>query len=157
MVAGVGDSSRAANAYRWALAAETNTHMSENSSRRTPVRLVVLLVLHAACGVFILWLLLRLVPQYVKIFKDFNTKLPEMTIMVIDLSTLCGRWWFPLVPCLGAADIAVMVSLNRTGRTGLMTACGVLAWLAEMLLIGAILLVVFVPINALITNLSGGK
>ena len=131
--------------------------MSENSSKRTPVRLVVLLVLHAACCVFILWLMLKLVPQYEKIFKDFNTKLPEMTIMVIDLSTLCGRWWFLLVPCLGAADIAVMVSLNRTGRTGLMMAWGVLAWLAEMLLIGLTLLAIMLPMNALIMNLSGGK
>ena len=116
-----------------------------------------LLVLHAVCGLFILWLLLKLVPGYEKIFKDFNAKLPEMTIMVINLSAWFGRFWYLLVPGLAAGDIAIMLSLNRRGRTGLMTTLGVLVWLAEILLAGLILQATMVPLNDLIVNLLAGS
>jgi type II secretory pathway component PulF len=59
---------------------ERNAGMSENTSKRSPVMMAVLLVLHAVCGVAILWLLLKLVPQYEKIFKDFGVKLPDMSV-----------------------------------------------------------------------------
>jgi type II secretory pathway component PulF len=131
--------------------------VSENTSKRPQAWLVVLLLLHAVCGVFIVWLLLKLVPQCEKIFGDFNMKLPDMTILAISLSRLFGRYWFVLVPGLAAADIAIMVSLNRTGHARLMTVWGVLIWLAEILLAGMIQMVVIVPLNDLITNLSGGK
>ncbi|MEI8373075.1 MAG: hypothetical protein WCJ35_09625 [Planctomycetota bacterium] len=128
--------------------------MSENTVKRSPVRVAVLLALHAVCGVIILYLLFKLVPEHEKIFKDFNMKLPDMTIMAINLSALFARYWFVLVPGMSAADIAIMVALNRTGRTGLMTAWGVLVWMVEMLLIGLIMMAVMVPMNDLIMRLS---
>lgn len=131
--------------------------MSENTSKRSSVWMAVLLVLHAICGLVVLWLLLKLVPQYQKIFKDFNAKLPEMTIVVIHLSRFVGMYWYLLVPGLGLADFVVVFSLHRAGRTGLMTAWGVLVLLVGMLLIGLVLLATIVPLDSLITNLSGGK
>jgi type II secretory pathway component PulF len=131
--------------------------MSENTSKRSQAWMVVLLLLHAVCGIAILWLLLKLVPGYEKIFKDFNAKLPDLTIMVINLAALFGRFWYVLVPAFVAGDIAIMLSLNHRGRTGLMTALGVLVWLAEMLLIGLIFLAILMPMNDLFMNLSGGK
>jgi type II secretory pathway component PulF len=119
--------------------------MSENTSTRSPVKLAVLLVLHAVCGVAILWLLLKLVPGYEKVFKDFAAKLPHMTILVIDLSALFVRFWYVLVPGLCAGDIAIMVALNHSGHARLMTTWGVLVWLGEMLLIGLIVIAVMVP------------
>jgi type II secretory pathway component PulF len=107
--------------------------------------MAVLLVLHAVCGVAILWLLLKLVPGYEKVFKDFNAKLPDMTILVLDLSALFATFWYVLVPGLCAGDIAIMVALNRSGHARLMTTWGVLVWLAEMLLIGLIVIAVMVP------------
>jgi type IV pilus assembly protein PilC len=131
--------------------------MTENTSKRSPVTLTVLLVLHAVCGVAMLWLLLKLVPQYEKIFKDFGAKLPDMTLMVIKLSTLFGRFWCILVPGLAAGDLAIMLALHRTGHNRLMAAWGVLVCLAAMLLMGLILKEVFVPFNDLIANSSRGK
>ena len=130
--------------------------MNENTSKGSPVGMVVLLVLHAVCGVALLWLLLKLVPQYVKIFKDFNVRLPEISIMVINLSALFGRYWYVLIPGL-RGDIAIMLSLHRTGHTRLMTAWGILICLAAMLLMGLILQALIVPFNDLVMNLSGGK
>ena len=135
--------------------------MNENTSKRSRVRLIVLLVLHAICGVSIVWSLLKLVPQYEKVFKDFGAKLPELTIMVINLSAWFGRYWYILLPGLVAGDIAIMLSLHRTGRIRLMTAFGVLLWLAEIVLIGLMFLAILVPmIDPLIVSpvgLSGGK
>ena len=144
-------------AHEWLPAAERNVAMSENASKGLRARLAVLLALHAVCGVFILWLLFKLVPVYEKVFKDFNEKLPEMTSMVINLSARFSRFWYLLVPALAAGDIAIMLSLNRRGRTGLMTALGVLVWLIEMLLIGLIFVAILVPMNDLVMNLSGSK
>lgn len=131
--------------------------MSENTSTRSPVRMAVFLALHAVCAAIILRLLLKLVPQYAKLFKDFNMKLADMTIMVIDLSELLAKFWFVFVPFLGGGDIAIMLALNRTGHTRLMTAWGVFACLAAMLLMGLIVMAVMLPLNDAGMNLSGGK
>ena len=128
--------------------------MSESTTTKSSIAMAVLLALHAMCGVALLRLLLKLVPQYVKIFQDFNAKLPNLTIMVIDLSRILGMYWFVLVSGLAAGDIAIMLSLNYARRPPLMIVWGVLVWLAEMLLIGVILPALIVPLDALITNLS---
>jgi hypothetical protein len=163
MIVGASDSSSNSAADERALAAERNTRVSENivttspSVSRSPVKVAVLLTLHAVFGVFIVWLLVTLVPKSEKMFKDFGAKLPDMTIMVIGLSALFTKLWFILVPGLVAGDLAIMLSLHRTGRARLITTLGVLLCLGEMLLIGLILLAIMVPLNHLITDLTGGK
>ena len=131
--------------------------MSENTSPSSSGPMVGWLVLHAVCGTAILWLLLDLAPKFEKIFRDFNSTLPDMTVMLLNLSALFRRYWYVLIPGVGAGDIAVMGLLNSWGRARLMAAWGVLVWLAEMLLIGLILVALFVPLNSLISNLSGGQ
>ena len=131
--------------------------MNENTSKGSFASIVRLFVLHAICGVAVLWLLLKFVPQYEKIFKDFNTQLPTLTLLVIDLSRLFTRLWHALVPGLAMAGLAPMLLLHRARRPALMTAWGVSVLLAEMLLIGVILEATIVPLNNLIMNLSGGK
>ena len=83
--------------------------------------------------------------------------MPDTTIMFIEWSQWTCRYGYILlllVPALGAGDFAIMQLLNRAGRTRLMTARGVLAWLAEMLLIGLIVMSLALPMNALVTRLS---
>jgi hypothetical protein len=133
---------------------ERNAGMSENTSKGSPVKMAVLLALHAVCGVIVFYLLLVWVPQYEKIFKDFGMKLPEMTVLVIKLSQLFAGYWYVLVSGLGAVDMAIMFSLNRIRQIGLMTAWGLLVCLAQMLLMGLIVAAVTLPMNDLITRLS---
>jgi type IV pilus assembly protein PilC len=40
---------------------------------------------------FIMW---KIVPQFQKIFKDFNTKLPDITLMLINISNWVIAYWF---------------------------------------------------------------
>ena len=76
--------------------------------------------------------------------------------MVINLSAWFGRYWYILLPGLVAGDIAIMFSLHRTGRIRLMTAFGILLWLAEIVLIGLIFLAILVPMYFPLNNSSGG-
>ena len=43
--------------------------------------------------------MLKIVPQFEKIFKDFNTKLPDITLMLINISNWVGHWFF-LIPAI---------------------------------------------------------
>ena len=56
-------------------------------------------------------------------------------------------------PGLAAADFAIMFFLQRAGLVGLMTAWGIMAWLAELLLIGLILVAITEPLTHLLQNL----
>lgn len=128
--------------------------MNENAAKPSSIPMFVLLALHAVCGVAIFWLMLKLVPQYEKVFKDFGAKLPAMTVLIIDLSNLLGMYWYLLVPVLTGIDVGIIVTLNSTRHTRLMTVWGILVGVAQVLLIAAILLATFVPLNALMNSLA---
>lgn len=57
---------------------------------------VVILV---AVGILI-FIMLKIVPAFKKIFEDFDTTLPAITQLLIDMSTWVGNWWFmiPTIP-----------------------------------------------------------
>ncbi len=42
----------------------------------------------------LVFIMLKIVPQFEKIFKDFNTKLPDITLMLINASKWVGNWWY---------------------------------------------------------------
>ncbi len=47
----------------------------------------------------LVFIMMKIVPQFEKIFKDFNTKLPDITLMLINISGWVGRWFF-LIPAI---------------------------------------------------------
>jgi type IV pilus assembly protein PilC len=47
----------------------------------------------------LVFIMMKIVPQFEKIFKDFGTKLPDITLMLINISGWVGRWWF-LIPAI---------------------------------------------------------
>jgi len=51
-----------------------------------------------AVGILV-FIMMKIVPQFEKIFKDFNTKLPDITLMLINVSGWVGKWWF-LIPAI---------------------------------------------------------
>lgn len=59
-----------------------------------PVTVVVF-----AIGILV-FIMLKIVPAFEKIFADFGTELPEMTRFLIKSSQIVGKWWFllPIVP-----------------------------------------------------------
>lgn len=49
-----------------------------------------------AVGILV-FIMLKIVPQFEKIFKDFGTKLPDLTQVLIDISRWVGIYWY-LIP-----------------------------------------------------------
>ena len=47
----------------------------------------------------LVFIMMKIVPQFEKIFKDFNTKLPDITLMLINISEWVGHW-FLLIPAI---------------------------------------------------------
>ncbi len=47
----------------------------------------------------LVFIMLKIVPQFQKIFHDFNTTLPPITNMLIDIAGWVGRWYF-LIPAI---------------------------------------------------------
>jgi type IV pilus assembly protein PilC len=48
----------------------------------------------------LVFIMLKIVPQFEKIFKDFGTKLPDITEFLITMSRFVANWWFliPIIP-----------------------------------------------------------
>ena len=65
------------------------------------------------------FIMLKIVPQFIKIFQDFGTELPVMTEVLIAISKWVGTWWF-LIPGI-PISIWLFIKLLRKfswGRTG---------------------------------------
>ena len=62
------------------------------------------------------FIMIKIVPAFIKIFADFDAELPPMTIMLIGISEYCVGYWYtiPLIP----TAIWLMVKLIRKFRYG---------------------------------------
>lgn len=95
--------------------------MEKSQSLKRKVRgamVYPIMVITVATGilVFIMW---KIVPQFIKIFEDFDAELPSMTLLLIAMSTWVQNNWYliPLIP----TSIWLFVKLVRkfrAGRTG---------------------------------------
>jgi type IV pilus assembly protein PilC len=76
--------------------------------------IVVILV---AVGI-VVFIMLKIVPAFTKIFKDFDATLPPMTVLLIDMSNWIKDYWFvlPLIP----TAIVLMVKLITKFKPGRM-------------------------------------
>jgi len=77
--------------------------------------IVVVLV---AVGI-LAFIMIKIVPQFKKIFDDFGSELPPMTQTLIDISNFTVDYWYllPLVP-IGAVLIIKAIKLIPYGRFG---------------------------------------
>ena len=111
--------------------------MDNSSMGKTVLGTAGWLVADFGAGVVLLFVLLRVVPNFAKIFAEFAVQLPGITQLVIGCSQwTCAYWWL-LVP-LGFADAGVLVGLRclPSGARWLSTLWAVLVLLAAILLIG---------------------
>jgi type IV pilus assembly protein PilC len=63
--------------------------------------------------------MIKIVPQFQKIFDDFGSELPPMTVLLIDISKLVVNYWYllPLVP-MGVVLVIRAIKLVPYGRFG---------------------------------------
>jgi type IV pilus assembly protein PilC len=71
-----------------------------------------------ACGILV-FIMIKIVPSFEKIFKDFGTKLPDMTVALITISNITVRYWYllPGIPISIWLAIKLIRKFNA-GRTG---------------------------------------
>jgi len=75
-------------------------------------------VVTVAVGI-LTFIMIKIVPEFIKIFEDFDAELPPMTLLLIDISEYCVNYWYtiPLIP----TAIWLLVKLIRKfsyGRAG---------------------------------------
>ena len=70
-----------------------------------------------AVGILV-FIMLKIVPQFEKIFRDFGTKLPDMTLMLINVSKWVGNYWY-LIPGI-PISVWLFVKLLRKFKMGRM-------------------------------------
>jgi len=77
--------------------------------------IVVVLV---AVGI-LAFIMIKIVPQFKKIFDDFDSELPAMTQTLIDISNFTVNYWYllPLIP-IGAMLVIKAIKLIPYGRFG---------------------------------------
>jgi hypothetical protein len=120
----------------------------------------VVFLIHCVTGAALLAMLLGLVPPHEKIFRDFGTKIPLLTSIVISISRVAAKYWYwlTLPAAIEAAivDALVLFGLRkiRPDRRDWLTAWAVLATFAMLFLAGLMLVAVYLPILTLLQNLS---
>jgi type IV pilus assembly protein PilC len=57
-----------------------------------------------------------IIPKFKEIFEDFDVELPEVTVLLINMSNLVVNWWFmgPIIPIA----FILMYKIIRKNRTG---------------------------------------
>jgi hypothetical protein len=97
-----------------------------------------------------------MVPEFVRLFEEFDAPLPTMTQLAIGLSHVVVQYWYLLVPLVLVVDAAVLFGLRLLpGKAkGLSTAWAVLVLVAAVLLLGFIILALALPLQAMTVELS---
>jgi type II secretory pathway component PulF len=115
-----------------------------------------MLLAHFLAVVVLIVALVRMVPEFLRLFKEFDADMPTMTQLVIRLSGIVVQYWYLLVPLVLVVDAAVLFGLRLLpGKAkGLSTAWAVLVLVTAILLLGFIILSLVLPLQALIADLS---
>jgi type IV pilus assembly protein PilC len=92
---------------------------SESLKRKVKGAMVYpVVVVLVACAI-LTFIMIKIVPAFKQIFEDFDTELPAMTQLLIDISTMIVTFWYmiPIVPIVTWLFIKVMRSF-KMGRMG---------------------------------------
>jgi type IV pilus assembly protein PilC len=92
---------------------------SESLKRKVKGALIYPIVVVLVAVGILTFIMLKIVPQFKKIFDDFGSTLPPMTQFLIDTSTWISRYWWtlPLIP-IGLNLLIRLIKLVPYGRFG---------------------------------------
>jgi len=92
---------------------------SQSLKRKVKGALVYPIVVVLVAVGILTFIMLKIVPQFKKIFDDFGSELPPMTQLLIDISNFIANYWFllPAVP-IGVVMLIRAVKLIPYGRFG---------------------------------------
>jgi type IV pilus assembly protein PilC len=81
--------------------------------RRVKSAMVYPLVVLTFATLVLIFMLMFIVPVFVKVFDQLNGELPRPTQMIVNLSNLLRHWWFVIFPTI-AASIWVLRRIKQT-------------------------------------------
>jgi type IV pilus assembly protein PilC len=92
---------------------------AESLRRKVKGALVYPIVVVAVAVGILTFIMLKIVPQFKKIFDDFGSELPAMTQFLIDVSTWVANYWYtiPAIP-FGINLVIKAIKLIPYGRFG---------------------------------------
>ncbi len=82
------------------------------------IKIAYLLLLPAFGFLLLTFIMLKIVPAFVKIFQDFNTTLPALTVALIGVAHCAAQFWFLLWPlCLLGPALLFYLPIRYFGWT----------------------------------------
>ncbi|MBU6276180.1 MAG: type II secretion system F family protein [Planctomycetes bacterium] len=92
---------------------------SQSLKRKVKGALVYPIVVVCVAVGILTFIMIKIVPQFKKIFDDFGSELPAMTQVLIDISNACVNYWY-LIPAIpfGFRLIIKAICLVKYGRFG---------------------------------------
>jgi len=92
---------------------------AEALKRQIKAAMIYPIMVIGVAVVILTFIMIWIVPAFEKIFADFGTELPPMTLMLMALSSAAVRFWYllPAIP-IGIVLIIAMVRKFKAGRMG---------------------------------------
>jgi hypothetical protein len=116
---------------------------------------ITVFLTHLLATTAVFAVLLKMVPGYEALFRDFGMKLPAMTEWTIYASRCVGNWWF-LFPLPLAVDAGIIFGLRTLPPPSrwIATAWAFLVLLAAAVAIVLSMAAMFLPLQTLYGDLS---
>jgi hypothetical protein len=132
--------------------------MDENTLGKRLLVTAGWLLVHFGAAVVLLFVLVKVVPHFEKVFADFSLELPVFTEVLIGLSRFTCAFWWLIVPA-GLLDAGVLLGLRSLprGARRLSTMWATVVLLGVILLLGAAILAVGLPLAGLTHALASSS
>lgn len=136
-----------------------NGNSIETCQLKKPVGIIVsLAIIHGLILAGVVWMLVKIVPSFEKIFEDFGTELPAMSIWVLNLSHFFHVYWYlsvPIILIFYVGELAVTYLLFcQPGKIALKVLWNIIILLIPLFLIIFIAVAMWAPLISLIEDLS---
>lgn len=92
---------------------------AQSLKRKVKGAMVYPIVVVLVAVLILAFIMIKIVPQFIKIFEDFEADMPPITLFLIDLSNFFVKRWYmiPLIP-LGVWLVVKLICKFRYGREG---------------------------------------
>ena len=118
-------------------------------------------IAQSVVGFALLVAALNVVPRFEKVFRDFNTNLPDMTLAVLCVSQFLSHYWYlaflPVLlwPFVNHGVVAILSPRPEVVAPRRLWYFA--TWAAILLVVMVAVVALFLPLIVLVGPLSGGK
>jgi type II secretory pathway component PulF len=109
----------------------------KTSSRSALVAAAIAVIVHAALGLSLIYVMIFVIPGYKKQFKEYQVELPAITRSTVEISDWMVNYWyvFALVAMPALVVDAALVFLTWRGETRVVAGCWIMLMALLLLLV----------------------